>query len=108
MAKTVAENEQVKIGKFIADLRERMGLTQEDLAKELKTSQSAIARMEAGEQNFSTEMLGKLSHALNRPIIQLATGAVNFKIEGGHKLSGTIVTNTSKNSAVGLLMASLL
>ncbi|MFH0890533.1 MAG: UDP-N-acetylglucosamine 1-carboxyvinyltransferase [Candidatus Liptonbacteria bacterium] len=100
--------EQEKIGKFIMDLRERLGLTQEDLARELKTSQSAIARMEAGEQNFSTEMLGKLSHALNRPIIQLASGAVNFRIEGGHKLSGAITTNTSKNSAVGLLMASLL
>ena len=33
---------------------------------------------------------------------------VNFKIEGGKKLSGTITTNTAKNSAVGLLCASLL
>ena len=34
--------------------------------------------------------------------------AVNFQIEGGRKLSGTIRTNTSKNSAVFLLCASLL
>ncbi len=36
------------------------------------------------------------------------TKAVNFQIEGGRKLSGTIRTNTSKNSAVVLLCASLL
>lgn len=33
---------------------------------------------------------------------------VNFQIHGGRKLSGAIVTNTSKNSAVVLLCASLL
>ncbi|MEK9170353.1 MAG: UDP-N-acetylglucosamine 1-carboxyvinyltransferase [Patescibacteria group bacterium] len=33
---------------------------------------------------------------------------IDFKIEGGKKLSGTINTNTSKNSAVVLLCASLL
>ena len=33
---------------------------------------------------------------------------MNFKIEGGQKLSGSIDTNTSKNSAVVLLCASLL
>lgn len=33
---------------------------------------------------------------------------MNFQIEGGHPLSGTISVNASKNSAVGLLCASLL
>lgn len=33
---------------------------------------------------------------------------MNFKIEGGRKLSGIVRTNTSKNAAVGLLCASLL
>lgn len=32
----------------------------------------------------------------------------NFEIEGGHKLHGSISTNTSKNGSVGLLCASLL
>ena len=35
-------------------------------------------------------------------------GIENFEIEGGHKLSGSITTNTSKNGSVGLLCASLL
>ncbi len=33
---------------------------------------------------------------------------ISFRIEGGHPLSGTIRTNTSKNAAVGLLFAALL
>lgn len=101
-------SEQRKIGRFIADLREHAQLTQGDLAKALSTSQSAIARMEAGEQNFSTEMLAKVSRALGRDIVTLSSGAMNFRIEGGRKLSGSVTTNTSKNSAVGLLCASLL
>lgn len=100
--------EALKIGQFITELREQAGLTQEELAEALSTSQSAVARMEKGEQNFSTEMLYKISKVLNREIITLSTGAINFKIEGGQKLSGTITTNTSKNSAVSLLSASLL
>jgi UDP-N-acetylglucosamine 1-carboxyvinyltransferase len=100
--------EHAKIGRFIADIREQLHITQKDLARALGTSQSAVARMEKGEQNFSTEMLAKISHALNRPILTLGSGAISFQIEGGHKLSGEITTNTSKNSAVVLLAASLL
>ena len=33
---------------------------------------------------------------------------MNFQIKGGKKLTGTVVTNTAKNSAVALLFASLL
>ena len=83
-------------------------MTQAELAKALKTSQSAVARMENGEQNFSTEMLSKLSVALKHNVITLASGAMSFRIDGGRKLSGTVRTNASKNSAVGLLCASLL
>src|SRR3989338_9795740 len=97
-----------KIGFFIKELRERRGLTQGAFAKELSTSQSAVARMEKGEQNFSTEMLYKISEALNKQIISLGSTAMSFKIEGGKKLSGQIQVRTSKNSAVGLLCASLL
>ncbi|MDO8574592.1 MAG: UDP-N-acetylglucosamine 1-carboxyvinyltransferase, partial [bacterium] len=97
-----------QIGNFIAELREKRGITQKDLAKSLKTSQSAVARMEKGKQNFSTEMLSKISAVLNQEIITLGSGAINFQIEGGHKLSGKIKTRTAKNSAVALLCASLL
>jgi UDP-N-acetylglucosamine 1-carboxyvinyltransferase len=99
---------QANIGSLIADLRETKGLTQSVLAKRLKTTQSAIARIEAGRQNVSAEMLKKISKALGKNLVTLSPGTVNIEIQGGRKLSGTIETNTSKNGAVGLLCASLL
>lgn len=96
------------IGQSIADLRETKGITQADLAKRLKTTQSAIARIESGKQNVSADMLRRISHALGKNLITLSPGTVNIQIDGGHKLSGTITTSTSKNGAVGLLCASLL
>lgn len=96
------------IGKRIADIREAQGITQSDLAKKIKTTQSAIARIESGTQNVSADMIRKIGVALKRNIVTLSAGSVNVEIEGNKKLSGTIETNTSKNGAVGLLCASLL
>ncbi len=99
---------QNHIGIRIADMRETQGITQTDLAKKIKTTQSAIARIESGKQNVSADMLRKISKALGKNLITLSPGTVNVTIQGGKKLSGTIETNTSKNGAVGLLCASLL
>jgi UDP-N-acetylglucosamine 1-carboxyvinyltransferase len=96
------------IGTRIADVRETLGFTQTDLAKKLKTTQSAIARIESGKQNVSADMLRRIGKALGKNLITLSPGTVNVKVSGGKKLSGTIQTNTSKNGAVGLLCASLL
>lgn len=96
-----------KIGYFIKELRERRGMTQESFAKELATSQSAVARMEKGEQNFSTEILEKISEVLGHQIISI-NNSIDFQINGGKKLHGSITTNFSKNGSVGLLCASLL
>ncbi len=98
----------LQIGERVAELRENQGMTQGALAKEMGTTQSAVARIEQGEQNLSTETLSKIGTALQREIVTVSTGAINLKIEGGHKLSGTITTKSSKNSAMGLLAASLL
>lgn len=96
------------LGATIADLRETKGLTQTELAKLLKTTQSAVARIESGKQNVSAEMLVKIGRALKKNLVTLSPGTMNLEIEGGKKLQGTIVTSTSKNGAVGLLCASLL
>jgi len=101
------QTEQQKIGYFIKNLREQRGLTQSIFAKELSTSQSAVARMEKGEQNFSTEILSKISEVLNHQIVSI-NDSIDFKVTGGKKLSGSIKTNFSKNGSVGLLCASLL
>ena len=96
------------IGTRIASAREEAKVTQNALAKKIGTTQSAIARIESGKQNVSTDMVKKISKALNRNILSAAPGSMNIEITGGKKLSGTIETNTSKNGAVGLLCASLL
>ena len=96
------------IGKLIRDLREERGLSQEAFARKLKTAQSAVARLERGEQNLSTEILARMSEVLNRDIIKLSDKSLNIEIEGGRRLHGSVTTLTSKNGAVVLLMASLL
>jgi UDP-N-acetylglucosamine 1-carboxyvinyltransferase len=99
---------QKHIGTNITDVRETIGMTQTELAKKIKTTQSAIARIEAGKQNVSADMLKRISKALGRNLMTLSPGTVNVKIDGNKKLSGTIETNTSKNGAVALLCASLM
>lgn len=97
-----------KIGELIARIRQERGLTQAEFAKQLKTSQSAVNRMEHGRQNLSLETLGRISDVLNKQLITLNGTTVNLRIEGGHELHGDINLKTSKNAAVGLLCASLL
>jgi UDP-N-acetylglucosamine 1-carboxyvinyltransferase len=101
------QTEQQKIGYFIKELRERRGMTQEAFAKALETSQSSIPRMEKGEQNFTTELLLKISKVLGHQIVSI-NDSIDFQVNGGRKLHGTIKTNFSKNGSVGLLCASLL
>jgi UDP-N-acetylglucosamine 1-carboxyvinyltransferase len=98
-----------KIGNLIAGVRKERNLTQAELAKRLQTSQSAVNRIESGGQNLSMEMMARISEALERDIVQInKTGAMNFRVEGGHALSGSIEVKTSKNAAVALLCAALL
>ncbi len=102
------EHMENNIGARIADIRETQGMTQGELAKRLKTTQSAIARIESGKQNVSADMLKKIGVALKKNLVTLSPGTVNLRITGGKKLQGTVTTSTSKNGAVGLLCASLL
>ncbi len=95
------------LGEFIRNLREERGWTQNELAQDLQTSQSAVARMENGEQNLTTEHLNEISKIFGRRIIN-PSNSIDFQIEGGRELSGKIKTNPSKNGAMGLLCAALL
>lgn len=99
---------QKTIGKFIKKMRQDKGLTQKQFAEVLKTSQSAVARMENGNQNFTTAELSKISRVLNRKIIELPNESMDFEINGGHKLQGSISTNTSKNGALACVFACLI
>ncbi len=104
-----SKNYAAKIGALILETRQSKGMTQLELAKALGTSQSAINRIEKGGQNISLDMIGRISEVLSSPIVSLnQPGSVNFRVEGGHQLSGHITAKTSKNAAVALLCASLL
>lgn len=100
---------KARIGQLIQQTRLSRGLTQQQLASNLHTSQSAINRIEKGGQNISLEMLARISEVLSSDIVSLnPSGTINFRIHGGRKLSGEIAVKTSKNAAVSILCGSLL
>jgi UDP-N-acetylglucosamine 1-carboxyvinyltransferase len=99
-------NDQQKIGLFIKKLRDEKGMTQGEFAKKLKTSQPAVARIESGNQNVTIEQLMKMSEVLKHNIVSIQD-TIDFKVEGGHKLHGSITTNTSKNGAINMMVAAL-
>ena len=98
-----------KIGSFIQETRQTRNMTQAELAEAVGTSQSAINRIEKGNQNISLDMVARISDVLSSEIVRLNhPGKINFLVDGGNQLSGSIEVKTSKNAAVGLLCASLL
>jgi len=59
--------------RVIKSARLEMGLSQKDLAEAIGTSQSVIARIEAGKQNISYEMMNRLSDTLDLKLHIIAT-----------------------------------
>jgi len=103
------DNYLARIGTLIREARRHQGLTQNNLAEALGTSQSAVARIEQGKQNLSLDMLARIGGRLDSEFVSLGhSGPQHLRIVGGTKLSGTIDIKTSKNAAVALLCASLL
>jgi UDP-N-acetylglucosamine 1-carboxyvinyltransferase len=98
-----------RIGTLIRDARQHSGLTQAQLATELKTSQSAVNRIEQGQQNLTLEMLARIGSALDSELVSVGTsGPSHLRVSGGTTLSGAIDVKSSKNAGVALLCASLL
>jgi UDP-N-acetylglucosamine 1-carboxyvinyltransferase len=105
----VTEDYLRRIGSLIRDARKHRGWTQAQLAEILHTSQSAVNRIEHGNQNLSLEMLSRIGEALDSEIVSLGTpGPMHLRVTGGSPLSGSIEVKSSKNAAVSLLCASLL
>src|SRR3954452_10759910 len=99
----------VRIGRLIRDARQHRGWTQAQLAEALGTSQSAVNRIERGNQNISLEMIARIGEALDSEIVSLGyAGPMHLRVVGGRRLSGAIDGKTSKNACVALLCASLL
>ena len=71
-----ADSVMRRVGSLVRDARRHRGLTQQQLADRLGTSQSAVARIEQGGQNLTLEVLGRLSSALESELINLGPTAV--------------------------------
>src|ERR671921_2051473 len=98
-----------RIGSLVRDARRHRGLTQQQLAARLGTSQSAIARIEQGGQTLTLDLLGRLSGALDSELITLGPARpTHLRVVGGRPLRGSVTVKSSKNAAVALLCASLL
>ena len=59
---------QLEVALTINQLRRKKRLSQAQLAKKIGTTQSNVARMEAGNQNFTTDTLQKIAQALNKEL----------------------------------------
>jgi len=57
-----------KIGSLLKQLREESGLTQEELAKKLKTKKSVISRIENHSEDIKLSTLGRYARTLGRRI----------------------------------------
>ena len=80
---TTAKKQLSTLGSLIKNLREERSITQAEFAKRLGTTQSAIARIEGGQQNMSATLLSRISKILDKNVIQIGDGALNLEIEGG-------------------------
>ncbi|HEY1570580.1 MAG TPA: UDP-N-acetylglucosamine 1-carboxyvinyltransferase [Pseudonocardiaceae bacterium] len=98
-----------RIGTLVRDSRKHRGWTQAQLADALGTSQSAVNRIEQGNQNLSLEMLTRIGNALDSEIVSLGrSGPMHLRVEGGRQLAGNIAVKSSKNAGVALLCAAML
>ena len=57
---------QLEVAFAVHKLRKEKGLSQAQLAKKIGTTQSNMARMEGGNQNFTTDTLHKIAEALDK------------------------------------------
>jgi ribosome-binding protein aMBF1 (putative translation factor) len=72
------------LAELVYRLRDEAGLTQTELARRMGSTQSSIARMEAGSQTPRIDLLDRLGRALGTPLTLSAAGhAVTFGVPIG-------------------------
>src|ERR1041384_960976 len=82
----MADDYLVRIGRLIRDARQHRGWTQLQLADALATSQSAVNRIERGNQNISLEMIARIGEALDSEIVSLGyAGPMHLRVVGDHR-----------------------
>lgn len=64
------ETDKLRVAVKIAEMREKKGLTQKELARKIKTTQSVISRLESsGYENYSVNTLRKVAEALQCDLV---------------------------------------
>ena len=62
------ERRNLRIGLLIKELRLERGMTQEQLAREIQTTKSAISRLENHAESITLATLEKIAHALGKAV----------------------------------------
>lgn len=60
------EGRRLEVAYGIIQLRKKQKISQKELAIKLDTTQSVVARMESGQQNFTTDTLQKIASVFKR------------------------------------------
>ena len=76
---TTTEDYRSRIGSLIRDARQQAGLTQSQLATELATSQSAVHRIEQGQQNMTLDTLAKIGRVLDAGFVGIGTTTLRVR-----------------------------
>lgn len=59
---------QLEVSYQVLQLRKKAKMSQAKLAREIGTTQSNIARMESGRQNFTIGILARIAQAFNKEL----------------------------------------
>lgn len=88
-----------EIGNRLKSAREKLNLSQNQLANILNIHKQSVSRYETGERNITQKMITKLVELLNINPTWLLTGQGNMFLESDHLL-GSVAPNCHDNVAV--------
>ena len=98
--------DQIKIGKFIAELRKEQNMTQSDLAEKLNISNRAVSKWETGKSMPDTGIMQELCSCLNISVNELLSGerisADEYNIKAEENLIALSRQSNKRNSGYGI------
>ena len=68
-AKVEEEYKNIRIGELIRQLRISQGMTQEELAKRLSTTKSAVSRLENHSESVRLATIEKVAEVFNKKLV---------------------------------------
>lgn len=86
--------DSIKVGRFIAEKRKELGLTQQQLAERLNISFQAVSKWENGSTYPNIESLYELATALNVSVDEILIGNEKAKVGLSYSKAGIDITYT--------------